>query len=301
MMLSFDLTNVTITQFGVARDDGDDQTFVTVPIDANVQAALLEMVQKTWNTLEKNEDGPAMYEPSERHGAIEYLTLPLEDDLASFVRELHNATNLPVNSSALEDPSDVFCYFVRLTDNKKRRLTAIHRAAQFKGVLKKRLIRFFSDSLQLIDDSVFKLDSDFDLLIDSSTIHILRPAGFEFAGNLKQAILDAVPKNIDAIAKDLLFVEFGCIGEYARQHPRAARCLASIRGQAETKDISKELLKQRCSETGIEVTETDGKIVVTSGYEMAFLEVLDRRRYSVNLVMEKPEQYRAVSRKKLNA
>ncbi len=300
MMLDFDLTNVTITQFGVARDDGDNQTFVTVPIDANVQAALLEMVQETWNTLEKDDDGPAMYEPSEKHGAIEYLTLPLEDDMASSVRELHNATNLPVNSSALEDPSDVFCYFVRLTDNKKRRLTAIHRAAQFKGVLKKRLIRLVSDSLKLIDDSVFKLDTDFDLLIDSTNVHILRPSGFEFTGKLQQAILDAVPTNIKAIAKDLPFVTFDGIETYARKHTRAARYLASIQGQEETKNIDKGLLKKFCKDIGVELTETKGSLTVTQGHEMDFLEVLDRRRYEVTLVKEKPEQYRAASRKKLN-
>ena len=199
MKLEFDLGNVKVTEFGVGRDDGNGQTFVAVPVDVEVQGVLREMVQATWDAMQKDEDGPAKYEPSEKHGGTEYLYLPLKDEMASAVRELHEATNLDIASDALDEPADVFCYFVRLTDKKKRRLTALRRASQFKGVLKKRLIRFVSDSLKLIGDHVFKLDSDFDLLVDSTNVHIWRPSGFEFAGKLQQAILEAVPENIESI------------------------------------------------------------------------------------------------------
>lgn len=300
MKLKFDLGNVTVTEFGVGRDDGSEQTFVTVPVDADVQGALREMVQATWDAMENDAEGPAKYQPSEKHGSIEYLYLPLKDVMASAVRTLHEATNLDIEGGALDEPADVFCYFVRLTDKNGRRLTALRRASQFKGVLKKRLIRFVSDSLKLIEDSVFKLDSDFDLLVDSANVHILRPSGFEFAGKLQQAILDAVPENIKAIRKDLTFVEFNGIETYAANHPRAARYLASIRGQDETKNIDKSLLKRLCKQTGVDVRESKGKVTISEGHEMGFLEVLDRRRYEVNLVKASPERYRAASRRAIN-
>jgi len=300
MKLEFNLESVTVIEFGVGRDDGDGQTFVAVPVDTDVQDALREMVQATWDAMQKDEDGPVKYEPSEKHGSTEYLYLPLENEMACSVRELHEATNLDVAGGALEEPAEVFCYFARLTDKKRRRLTALRRASHFKGVLKKRLIRFVSDSLKLIEDSVFKLDSDFDLLVDSAHVHILRHSGFEFAGKLRQVILEAVPKNINAIRKDLPFVEFDSIEAYARTHPRAARYLASVRGQEETKNIDKSLLKKLCKQTGVEVKESKGKVSIADGHEMGFLEVLERRRYEVSLVREKPEQYRAASRRKIN-
>jgi len=302
MKLDFDLGNVTITEFGVGRDDGNGQTFVTVPVDANVQAALREMVQATWDTMQRDEEGPAKYEPSEKHGGTEYLFLPLDDDLAVSVRELHEAASLDIDTAALSDPADVFCYFARFTDKKKRRLTALRRATQFKGVLKSRnrLVRMLDDTLKIIEDTVFKLDNDFDLLVDATNVHILRPSGFEFAGKLQEAILAAVPENIKAIRRDLAFVEFGGIEAYAGKHPRAARYLASIRGQEETKNIDKSLLKKLCKQTGVEVAESKGKVIVTDGHEMGFLEVLDRRRYEVSLVKEKPERYRAASRRKID-
>lgn len=302
MNLAFDLASVTVTEFGVGRDDGDAQTFVAVPVDAAVQGALREMVQATWDAMQKDGDGPAKYEPSEKHAGTEYLYLPLDNALAASVRVLHEAAALDIQVAALADPSDVFCYFAQLTDKKQRRLTALRRATQFKGVLKSknRLVRMLDDTLQIIEDTVFKLDNDFDLLIDGENVHILRPSGFEFAGKLQQAILDAVPENIRAIAKDLTFVEFDGIEAYAGKHPRAARYLASIRGQEETKNINKGKLKSYCRRVGVAVKEKNGKLLVEPGHEMDFLGVLDRRLYDVDLVPEKPERYRAASRRKIN-
>lgn len=302
MKLEFDLENVTVTEFGVGLDAGDGRSFVAVPVDVDVQQALREMVQATWDAMIRDEDGPVKYEPSEKHSATEYLYLPLDDDLATSVRALHVAATLDIDAAALSDPAPVFCYFARLTDDKKRRLTAMRRATQFKGVLKSknRLIRMLDNTLKIIEDTVFKLDSDFDLLIDAQHVHILRPSGFEFAGKLQQAILDAVPHNIAALKEDLPFVKLEGIEAYARKRPRAARYLASIRVQEETRNIDKELLKDLCIETGVDVKESDGKVIVADGHEMGFLEILDRRRYAVSLVNEKPERYRAAGRRRID-
>lgn len=302
MKLKFNIQTVSVTEFGVGRETGDAQGFVAVPVDSDVQTALHEMVEATHKRMQKNTEDPAKYEPSEKHGGTEYLYVPLDDDLAAAVRELHEAVNLPVETKALEVPSDVFCYFTRMSDREGRVLTALRRANLFKGILRSRgrLVRLVNDSLQLIEDRVFKLDSDFDFLIDSENVHILRPSGFEFAGKLQQAILDAMPQNITAIQKDIPFVEFTGIQEYACSHPRAARYLASIRSQKETKNIDKAALKKLCKNNGIHVSESHGKITVSPGHELDFLELLDRRRYEVELVKGQPERFRAGSRRKIH-
>ncbi len=300
MKLNFDMENVRVTEFGVGRDYNERQTFVAVPVDADVQAALREIVQATWDVMQKEDGGPVRYEPSEKHGGTEYLYLPVNDDLSAAIRDLHQAAILDMDSSALTDPSDVFCYFARLTDNNNRHLTALRRATQFKGVLKSRLVRFLTNSLKLVEDHIFKLDSDFDLLVDSVNVYILRPSGFEFAGKLQQAILDAVPDNIKMLQKDLVFVEFDGIEAYASKHPRAARYLASIKGQDKTNNIDKEKLGELCEKTGVEINESNGKLTVNAGHELGFLEVLDRRRYELELVKGYPERFKAGSRRPIN-
>jgi len=83
-----------------------------------------------------------------------------------------------------------------MTDTQSHRLTALRRANQFKAVLRSRLIRLLTDALELVEENVFRLDKDFDLLIDASNVHILRPHAFEFASNVQAAVLAAVATNI---------------------------------------------------------------------------------------------------------
>ena len=142
------------------------------------------------------------------------------------------------------------------------------------------------------------LNDDFDLLIDSQFVHVLRPSGFEFTGKLKQAILDAVPGNINTIRRDISFVNFDIIEEYAQSHSRAARYLASILTQ-NLAGISFDSLVDLCERTGVTVDSTDGEITVQQSNIMDFLEVLDRRRYENVLVPGQPERFRASSRQRI--
>ena len=301
MNFEFDLGKVSVTEFGVGRGDGESRNFVRVPVDFGVQAVLRTMVHATRDAMQKGKDRPARYSPSEKHGSKEYLYVPLDDDLAVSVRELHDAVNLDISSRALLNPGDISCYFAHFTDRRGRRLTALRRAAQFKGVVKSknRLVRMLDDTLRIIEDTVFKLDSEFDLLADDENVHILRPIGFEFVGGLNQAILDAVPENIDAIRQAIPFVDFSEIEAYAREHPRAARYIASIRSQ-KNRGIDKSLLMRLCTETGVKFSKSKRQLRISAGHEMGFLEVLDRRRFEVTLVREEPEKYRAASRSKID-
>ena len=100
---------------------------------------------------------------------------------------------------------------------------------------------------------------------------------FEFVSRLQQAILDAVPTNVDAIATVLPFVELGGIESYAESRPRAARYLASIRAQR-LEGMDRDALLDLCRLTGVRVRRFRGRVTVEQGSEMAFLEVLDRQR-----------------------
>ena len=287
MTLEFNLSTVSTTEFGVGRDVNGDTAFGVVPVNADVQSALLSMVQATMDRMTATQEAPKKYEPAEKHGSTEYLVVPAGGRLDAGIRLLHDANNLPFDSTDLSDFESIFCYFARFTDDQNRRLTAIRRATHFKGVLKNKLLRFYNDTLEIVEDNVFKLDIDFDLLMDSACTHILRPSAFEFLGRLKQQILDAVPDNVANIALNLPFVDLYSIEDYANSRPRAARYLASIRLQ-ELQGMDQHAMKTLCESTGVDIQEVNGKITVNSGHEMGFLEVLDRRRYRLELVPNKP-------------
>lgn len=299
-MLDFDFSRVIHKEFGVGLDEGEGQSFRSMIVDDDTQAALVEMAVATRDAMEGRSESPAPYQPSEKYASLEHLTLPLNSELAKHMRELHQATNLPVDMSALSNPVKVFSYFARMTDEQGRNLTALRRAAQFKGVVRSRLVRVLTDALKLVEGPMFKLDHDFDLLIDSSTIHILRPSGFESAGKMKEAILAAVPQNVQAIQSALDFLDCTNIQDYASKRPRAARYLASIQTGRQAENVDKHLLKHWCDNMGVEVSEYNGTITVQDGHVMSFLEVLDRRLYGVELIPDGTEYFRAANRRKLN-
>lgn len=293
-----EIDTIETVNFGVGRDD--DQSFVIVPADGSVQDALKEILAATCEAMERLGE-PRRYEPSEKHESVEFLYLSAKDPLAQALLDLHAAANLPVDAAALGSPECIFSYFGQFIDANGKRVTGLRRASQFKGVLKSqnRLVRFIDDTLKIIPDNVFKLDTEFDLLIDDDNMLILRPGGFESAGKLRNAILAAVPENIDALNQEISFVNFGSIMEYAITRPRAARLLASIRSHPNNDKISIDRLQEWCRRTGVEVNVSDDCISVAEKHEMAFLELLDRRLYEVDLT-EDPELYRAPSRIRVN-
>jgi hypothetical protein len=295
--IRFDAANVVHVEFGVGLEEEQETTFYFVPVGADVQRAIKEMAAATIEGMYEHGPEPARYDPADKHGAVEYLTLSLSDDVAEPLRNLHESANVDVDVNALDDPAMLFCYFAKLKDSKGRDLTAVRRATQFKGTVGKRLIRLFTDALRMIEGDVFRLDADFDLLIDARTVHILRPSGFEALASARDAILAAATSNASAIGGEMPFLDFANISDYAGTHPRAARLLASIHSSGNSRDISLSALKALCRSNGVKYKAIRGKIVVEDGHELAFLEVLDRRRYELELVEGKPERYRAESRK----
>jgi hypothetical protein len=157
MNLAFDLASIVSTEFGIGRDVEGDRAFVVVPVDQDIQVALQEMVVETQDSLEAAGEEAMRYEPAEKYGSQERLFISTNDEFVAELKTLHTATNLQSDSDALDEPDEMFCYFARFTDAKGRRLSAVRRATQFKGVLKSRLIQLLSDTLRLVQDRTFKL------------------------------------------------------------------------------------------------------------------------------------------------
>lgn len=296
--MNFSLDQIRVVQFGVGRDDVQ-YTFCAVAVDQGVQQALAEMARTTWTALQAEGDGDP-YEPAEKYGPTEHLLMALEDPLAQRLRDLHEAANLQMDNNALADPANVFCYFTRFIDAQGRRLTALRRSTQFKSISNNRLINFVDDTFTLVPNRVFRLDHDYDLLIDSDNVHILRSASFESVGKLQGAVLAATPQNIAELQRDLPFFQFDSVLAYSGTRPRAARYLASIRARG-VANINRDALVRACARAGVVVQEVNGQLVVEEDQVMGLLEVLDHRRYEVDLDPTQPVQYRAQNRQRVGA
>lgn len=298
VVLDFSLNPDTPVEFGAWVNEGKNTNAYSIQAKSKVQRALREMLLETIASMEKFEKEPEEFSPTEPNMGTKYIVANA-GEYDSRIRKIHEANNLTQNQECLKKPEILIGYFARFTDKENRRLTAVRNATQFKGVVKKKLIRLGLDSLELVKDHIFKLDTDFDLIIDSIRTHILRPGSFVALGKLNASIMSSVSTNVDYVKEELPFVEFDEIEEYAKSHVSAAKSLAAIRKQM-LKDIDKQMLKAEFAKNEIGFQENNGKMSPEPGGVTPFLAVLDRRRFVVELIKGHPEKYMAPSRRKIN-
>ena len=298
MDLNFDIEKTEVTEFGVGRQIGSDRYFAAVPTDIAVQRTLQKVVAATCLRMDDGAESRSTFDPAEKYAGEEYLTLPIDDDLAIRLKTLHQMPNLSIANDFLDSMTKSFCYFARLQDAQGRRLTAIRRSTQFKGALNKqnRILSLATDALRIVEDPIFQLNTDFDVVVDSELIHIIHPASFKLLGQIEKAIAEAVPRNVEAISQAASYVDWSNIEEYAVGHSRAASLLASIRTHGYAENLDQAELVSLCIRTGVMLDTSGGHTAVPEGQILPFLEVIDRRRYEIGLVPNTPERYRASSR-----
>lgn len=300
MTLAFDFQSARPedVQFGVGFKKSAP---AVVSTELPVRQALLDMAADTWRamegSLEEDSTGPSVYEPADKHSGSEYLVLDIEDDLAANAKLIHTAQHLSTLNNFYDVLPSMAFYFAQFVDSTGNVLTGLKKATEFKGTLNKRAVVYLiGDALRLVDRPTFQLDRDFDMLIDHTQVHVLRPGQFEHMLQLQAAILAAVPKNIALVAEHLPFVACDGLQLYASTRPRAAQYVASIRQNSYGQGVTQELLADACVVWRVEHGCVDGKIVIADTSIMTFLRLLDRRLYETRLVDGKVEQYLAGSR-----
>jgi len=282
-----------------------DSTLAIVSTEIEVKQALVEMAQTTWAMLSKHSarhGPPSIYDPSETHSGDRYTVLTLDNDLAQTARWFHTAEGLPEENKLLDRLLEMDFYFGRFQDQQGRRLTAIRKAGGFKGTLnKKGLLQLFGDELRLIDEKTFQLDQYFDMLIDNAQLHILKPTQFETICKMEQAILGAVPKNLDVIVQHVPFIHRQSVEVYASKHPRAARFLASIRQNGFAEDVDQHQLMDACLAWKIETEcSDDGVVIVSDRTMLKFLKMLDMRLYEGGFGIGPKGQFEATGRSRMS-
>lgn len=281
---------------GVCRDTPAGERCVLVPIDESVRANLVSMLHHTYEQLEGDRDE---YELTQKYAGKEKLTLRTSSPVADRAKDLYSAKNIPTDSHSLDRPSDIAYYFAVFRYASGQRVLGVRRAAQFKGMLtaRNRLVRMIDETLRVVDDPVFRLDLDFDYLVEEQQILILRPSGFEYTASIEAYVEQAVAANIEDLGRTLPFVDFASLEPFVRSHKRAARMVAALRSRADLGNISKSKLRRVCKDNGVVVQQKAGKLVPALGHEDSFLKILDRRRYTVSLIDNEDERYEAENRR----
>jgi hypothetical protein len=294
--MSFAFNSIQTVEFGVCLEHDSQEVYHIVPADQGVQDALKEMLEATRNQFFRADQNVEVFSPAEKYSSTERLSLSLDSELVLKHKEVFASENLATDSHGLDDPSRLISYFAIFRDRAGKKLMAFRRAAQFKGVIKKNLITFLNDSLKIVNDELFKLDTDFDFLIFDDQILIWRPSGFIFTAGMDEYIARSAADNVDQVSREVLCVNFSHLKGFIAKHRLSMRLIAAIKSRDDLAEISKQRLEAECKESGLKIIERDGLLLPEEGSEYGFLMLLDRRRYTVTLIDQKPETYEAPSR-----
>jgi len=305
---NFDEAAIENTKFYIAIENGNDENYFNIEIDNSVNRVLISILENTLNEFKlkdkDNKDTYRKFEVSEKYGSEELLYASSTDEEFKKLKDLYgNAKNIKsVGSNILEEKSsNIIYYFAQFTDNSDRKMIGLRRASQFKGFLsgQNRLIRWIDDSLKAVDFNIFRLDRVFDFILTSDKIYILSPASFEFIADLSSVVSEKAKQRAQYLSNTLNFLSFDSIANFASHNNRAARLLAAISIRNDIGEIKKSKLIEAANINKIELEHIKDKIMPKAGNEIALLELLDNRRYTVSLTDDDPCTFLANSRKQV--
>lgn len=291
--------------FGVCFQVDGEIFHYRIPIDDSVREALVEMRNDFTSVYDGISEDVEDFSPTEKYGTTEKLRANLNLHYLTSMNNLFHHQNPPVNNVDLSEYlPNVEYYYGEFIHNNGAKTIGVKRPNQFKALLKKKIVRLTDDTLKAVEDNVFKLDNDFDILIHDTHVEILHPAGFIFISDLEGEILNGVNAATTQIGQAIQFINFQSIAQFVTNTNarRAAKLLASIKARNDLHLTDQHKLREKCAHLGIPLVD-DGNGVFTTLDEkiVDLLEVLDRRSYEYDItVNDEIEIYVAASRKKKN-
>lgn len=293
------IEDYTSIEFGIGIENGvGPDTLFKVPVDDSVKQVLFEMKEAFDNQYTAFPEAATTFELTEKYATTEHLVYPLiQNDLPDLHNLYHNSGRIPVNTINITDVlPTISYYFAIFTHNNRSKTIGVKRPTQFKGLLRRKVMRVLDDSLMIVPDNLFKLDSDFDFFINELNIDILHPNGFLYISKIDEQTLSRAAAATNALSHRVPFINFAHMAPLVERSKTAARLISSIKARVDLDRTSENLLMAKCALHNIQIQQIDGKIAPDDTHLVLFLQLLDRRVYDYELIDNESEQYLASSR-----
>ncbi|EHI5143976.1 DUF4868 domain-containing protein [Vibrio alginolyticus] len=301
MIEGFNISKIENIELSLKVTSDEAKGFHQAPTDSTIKEYLKEMLTETMKHFENAEDGIENFDISEKYSTTATLKASIEDtELYQDVHDIRDESALVLQSDAIQNPQHIPYYRVKFYDDQNNEIVGVRTASYFKAILKQRnrVMKLVDDTLKPCEDTLFKLDNDFDFIIAKNDVYVYRPRNFEIIANLDEELLAVAALRVEVLASSLDFVDFNKIKTITKTSKKAAKLVLSLSGRPDLKYISQENITKNANETGLKLERNDNEqMVPAEGEEVDFLEMLDRRRYSVVLVDGSREVYRASRRK----
>ncbi|SMH45423.1 Kiwa anti-phage protein KwaB-like domain-containing protein [Mesorhizobium australicum] len=295
-----DIGNIASVNFGIALRSNGNLYFV--PTDGGLKDALKEMIATTVALLNAAQGDWQAYDISEDYGQRRRIYCDRDNEYMAVFSTLFDAGALEDLTNLPDHVNDIDYYFAEITDVQSRRMVGVRKATQFKGTVKakNRLVRMTNDTLSIIEDTVFKLDNEFDLLITDAHVYILNDSKMQQLADIISLVAATAKDKVQTIEDTITFLDLSRIKEKIEKHPRVARYAASIAQNPLIANFQRAKVESLAQQHGIVFKELEtGKLQCRVQDEAKLMELLDARRYHLDLADNGGDPYRATGRQKV--
>lgn len=299
---AFDFKSIGAVNFGVSLRSNGNMHFV--PTDKPTKEALKETLRTTRNVFDGLPGIWERYDLSEEYGNRRRVYSERADEFMGELSTIFEAGALEDLTNVQDHAHDIDFYFAEFWDQKNRRAVGIRKATKLKGTLssRNRLVRLVDDTLKMIEDEVLRLDTEFDVVVTQTYVFILNPRQVEQVAKIVEQVASTASAKVHSIQGALPFLDLTRIASKIGKHPRMARHAASVASHPNLANFQRDRIEALAKQHGLKFKELDdGRLQCRVSDEAALLELLDARRYHLDLQGDGGEPYRATGRQRVSS
>lgn len=297
----FSLGAIQSTNFGVCLRSNQNMFFV--PTDGGTQAALREILTSTAIAFGKIPTDWEALDISEDYGTRRRIYTDRSSEYMTHLSEIFDVGALDDLTDISAHVADIDFYFAVFSDDVGRRAVGIKKANRMKGTMKarNRLVRLVDDTLQLIEEDVLRLDEEFDVIVTDAHVFILNVLPMEQLARVVEKVAATAADKIQLIHDTLSFLDLSRIKETIGSHPRIARNAASVASNPSLSAFKQAPIEALAAKHGIKFKLlANGRLQCRVQDNAKLIELLDARRYHLDLSGDGGAPYRATGRQQVS-
>ncbi|WP_442177008.1 hypothetical protein [Rhizobium leguminosarum] len=298
----FSIESIASVNLGVSLRDDGQRYFV--PSDGGTKSALIDILKDTVSAFSDIATPWEIYDISEDYGSKRKIYSPRDNEYMIALSAIFDVGAMPDLTNIHEHVSDIDFYFGEFTDIHDRKAIGIRKATQLKGTLsaRNRLVRLVNDTVVMIEEETLKLDTQFDVIVTAANVFILHPRNVELVAKISQSVAATAAAKLQIIHDTLAFLDMSRIATAIAKHPQMARHAASIAANPDLGNFQKAKIEEMAGLHGVIFKILpDGRLQCRVQDHAKLLEILDARRYNLDLAGDGGDPYRATARQKVSA
>jgi hypothetical protein len=298
----FDAANITAVNLGVSLRSNGNRYFI--PSDVGTKTALKSIYSDTVTAFEGVATAWEVYDISEDYGDKRRIFCPRASEYMAELSAIFQTGGLTDLTNLDDHVNEIEYYFGEFTDAQGRKAVGIRKAAQLKATLsaRNRLVRLVNDTVVIVEENVLRLDPFFDVIVTDVNVFILNPRSVEVVAKITEHVAATATAKVQVIQNSVTFLDLSRIQATIGRHPQMARQAASIASNPNLANFQRAKVEESAAQHGVVFKIlADGRLQCRVQDHAKLLEILDARRYHLDLAGDGGDPYRATGRQKVSA